>query len=58
VPALVELLGDDSLRERVVQSLGKIGPDAKAAIPALVAIENESIIGYYAKDALKEIRGF
>jgi hypothetical protein len=30
------------------------GPQAKAAIPALVEIENESIIGYHAKDALKE----
>jgi adenylate cyclase len=38
--------------------LRKIGPEAKAAIPALVAIENESFIGNYAKDALKEIRGY
>ena len=58
MPALIDLLGDDVLREQVVQTLGKIGPEAKAAIPALVELENESIIGYYAKDALKEIRGF
>jgi hypothetical protein len=58
VPALVALLPDEHIREQVVQSLGKIGPQAKAAIPALVEIENESIIGYHAKDALKEIRGF
>ncbi|MEK1853687.1 MAG: adenylate/guanylate cyclase domain-containing protein [Phyllobacterium sp.] len=58
VPALVMLLGDGGVREEAVQSLRKIGPEAKAAIPALVAIENESFIGNYAKDALKEIRGY
>jgi hypothetical protein len=41
-----------------VQSLGKIGPDAKAAIPALMAMQDEDpIIGFYAKNALKEIKG-
>ncbi|WP_354316770.1 tetratricopeptide repeat protein [Sinorhizobium fredii] len=58
VPALVVLLEDVRVREEVVQSLRKIGPAAKAAIPALVAMENESFIGSYAKDALKEIRGY
>src|SRR5262245_24720524 len=41
-----------------VQSLGKIGPSAREAIPALDALKNESPIGFYAKIALKEIRGF
>ncbi|MEI3856250.1 MULTISPECIES: adenylate/guanylate cyclase domain-containing protein [unclassified Ensifer] len=58
VPALVMLLGDGVVREEAVQSLRKIGPGAKAAIPALVAIENESFVGNYAKNALKEIRGY
>jgi adenylate cyclase len=38
-----------------VKSLGKIGPDAKAAVPALTAIQNESLIGSYAKDAIAQI---
>ncbi|APG93492.1 adenylate/guanylate cyclase domain-containing protein [Sinorhizobium americanum] len=57
VPALVMLLGEDGVREEAVQSLRKIGSGAKAAIPALAAIEKDSFIGGHAKDALKEIRG-
>ncbi|MCA1443730.1 tetratricopeptide repeat protein [Ensifer sp. IC4062] len=58
VPALIVLLGDVGLREEVVQTLRKIGPEAKAAIPPLVAMENESSIGGHVKDALKEIRDY
>lgn len=35
VPALIVLLGDVGVREEVVQTLRKIGPEAKAAIPGL-----------------------
>jgi adenylate cyclase len=58
VPALIELLGDETFRMDAVQSLGKIGPAASEAIPALDTLKNESPIGFYAKIALKEIRGF
>jgi len=36
----------------------KIGPAAKAAIPVLEALQGESVIGSYARDALKKIRGY
>ena len=58
MPALIELLGDEVVRMEAVQSLGKIGPSARDAVPALDALKNESPIGFYAKIALKEIRGF
>jgi hypothetical protein len=58
VPALIELLGDEVVCMEAVQSLGKIGPSARDAVPALDALKNESPIGFYAKMALKEIRGF
>jgi len=58
VPALIELLGDEDVRTEAVRSLGKIGPSAREAIPALDALKNESPIGFYAKIALREIRGF
>ena len=55
VPALIAALEDEAVREEAVKSLGKIGPEAKAAMPALTAIQNESLIGIYAKEALIEI---
>jgi TolB-like protein/class 3 adenylate cyclase/Flp pilus assembly protein TadD len=58
VPILVTLLDDNIARTEAVKALGKIGAGAKVAIPALVKIQNESVIGSYAKDALKEIRGY
>jgi adenylate cyclase len=58
VPNLVALLDDDIARTDAVKTLGKLGAGAKAAIPALIKIQNESVIGSYAKDALKEIRGY
>ena len=58
MPTLVTLLDDDIARTEAVKTLGRIGVGAKVAIPALVKIQNESVIGSYAKDALKEIRGY
>ncbi|RWO05877.1 MAG: hypothetical protein EOS07_23715 [Mesorhizobium sp.] len=40
-----------------MEALGKIGPPARAAIPALVALQNEALTGIHAKDALSKIRG-
>ena len=58
VPTLIEALKDKRLRNYTIATLGKIGPPAKAAIPALVALQNETLTGAYAKDALFEIRGY
>ena len=60
VPALIETLSDDKtwVRNDVAIALEKIGPAAEAAIPALVAIQDDASVGYHAKRALKEIRGF
>jgi TolB-like protein/DNA-binding SARP family transcriptional activator/cytochrome c-type biogenesis protein CcmH/NrfG len=57
VPALIETLDDDTtwMRKDAVFALGKIGPPAEAAIPALTAIQDEKILGYYAKQALDQI---
>jgi TolB-like protein/class 3 adenylate cyclase/Flp pilus assembly protein TadD len=55
VPVLVKALEDDDLRQQAVEALGKIGPPAKAAVPALRALENEAVIGTYAKEALSDI---
>ena len=46
------------VREEVLKSLGKIGPAAEAAIPALTAMLDEGIDGYRVKQALESIRGF
>jgi hypothetical protein len=45
------------LRQEAIAALGKIGPPARAAIPALVALQNEALVGTHAKDALSKIRG-
>ena len=55
VPALVQALDDDALRQQAVGTLGKIGPPAKPAIGALRALQDKSVIGTYAKEALKDI---
>jgi adenylate cyclase len=57
VPALVEALKVENLRREAIEALGKIGPPARAAIPGLVALQNEALVGIYAKDALSKIRG-
>ncbi len=59
VPNLIAALADEfeDVRKYAAIALGKIGPEAKDAIPALTAMQEESLVGYYAKEALKEIRG-
>lgn len=42
VPALAALLGDRRTRDSSVQALYRIGPEAKAAVPALVAASKTS----------------
>ena len=53
VPALVQALDDEALRQEAVGTLGKIGPPAKPAIGALRALQDKSVIGTYAQEALK-----
>jgi len=55
VPVLIDALDDEDVRKEVVLALGKIGPAAKDAVPALRALENEILIGSYAKEAIREI---
>ncbi len=59
VPRLISALADEhhGVRKEAALSLGKIGPAAKAAIPALDAVRQESNLGQFAEEALKEIRG-
>ncbi len=59
VPALIETLADEKtwMRNDAAIALGKIGPAAEAAIPALTAIQDDDIVGFDAKKALKEITG-
>jgi HEAT repeat protein len=59
VPELIEALGSTSrlVRREATIALGKIGPDAKAAVPGLTAITDEPIIGLHAKEALIKING-
>ena len=57
VPALIELLGNEqkALRKEAAITLGKIGPAAKAAVPDLMALTEEPIVGFHAKEALTRI---
>jgi len=57
VPALIELLSADNklFRREAAIALGKIGPDAEAAVPALTALTDLPIIGFHAKEALQKI---
>jgi HEAT repeat protein len=59
VPQLIPALADEhhGVRKEAALTLGKIGPAAKAAIPALEAARRENILGQFAQEALKEIRG-
>jgi TolB-like protein/Flp pilus assembly protein TadD len=59
VPNLIEALGEkrQQIRVEAAIALGKIGPKAKAAIPALTAISDDYVVVSYAKKALKEIIG-
>jgi HEAT repeat protein len=60
VPALINVLADENswVQSEAIRSLGKIGPAAADAIPALIAIQGEEVNGALAQQALKEIRGF
>ncbi len=60
VPALIEALADEHrwLRIASAEALGKIGPAAAFAIPALTAVQDDEGVGDFAKQALKDIRGF
>ena len=57
VPALIEALKNDQIRREAILALAKIGPAARAAVPALQALEDEVLIGNDARDALAKIRG-
>jgi HEAT repeat protein len=61
VAALIEALKDkDALvRSESARALGRIGPDAKPAIPALgvAARDPEAIVSREATEALKKIGG-
>ena len=57
VPELVQALADEDVRQEAAITLGKIGPGAKVAVPALTAMQHESLVGHYAKEALRAIRG-
>lgn len=58
VPDLILVLQDEnkSLRERAVTTLGRIGPPAKAAIPALEAMRDNGTTTFPIERALKRIR--
>ncbi len=53
-------LGDEvsRVRKETVIALGKIGPAAEAATPALTAMQDEGVHVYWVNQALKKIRGF
>lgn len=55
VPELVEMLQNTHTRLVAIRTLGKIGSQARSAVPALVALKDESVIGSYARQALVQI---
>ena len=56
MPALIQALKDDADVRRVAASaLGKIGPEAKEAAPALIQALQDSYVRYCAVEALKRI---
>ncbi|MDH3742104.1 MAG: HEAT repeat domain-containing protein [Hyphomicrobiales bacterium] len=59
VPELIEALGNEhkGVRKEAAIALGKIGPGAKAAVPALTAITDKPLIGFHARDAITRING-
>ncbi len=61
-PAVAEVMkwldrGQKLVRREAIITLGKIGPAAKAALPALQAISDEPIVGYHAREAIRRIGG-
>jgi TolB-like protein/class 3 adenylate cyclase/Flp pilus assembly protein TadD len=59
VPGLIKALDDEDawVRREAVIALGKIGPVATAAVPALTNMSKDSVVGFIAKKALKQITG-
>jgi tetratricopeptide (TPR) repeat protein len=59
VPQLTAALEDThkGVRKEAIIALGKIGPEAKAALPTIEAFTQEPIVGYHAKVALRRING-
>ena len=56
---MIQALSDEQQQVRVEAAitLGKIGPEARAAIPVLAAITDDISVSFHAKEALKEIIG-
>ena len=61
VPALIEVFGrdDPDMKVAAAKALAKIGPDAKAAIPALTEVlkDEERWVSAAAEYALENIKG-
>ncbi len=59
MPALIDALADEKLHLQwgAVRALGKIGPAAEAAIPALTAMQKENYVWDEVIKALKKITG-
>ncbi|MPR11512.1 tetratricopeptide repeat protein [Microvirga tunisiensis] len=57
VSALIRVLADGkpAVRWQAIIALKKIGPAARAALPALAAIQDDDLLGSDARDAVKEI---
>jgi len=59
VPELIVALGDknEALRRNAIEVLGRIGPVAKSAIPALEALRDQGILTFPVGRALRNIQG-
>jgi HEAT repeat protein len=56
VPEIAAALADKDRRECAVRTLGRIGPEAKAAVPQLTAAANDSVAGFR-REALFALAG-
>src|SRR5262249_10818338 len=59
VPVLLAALQDDSEappRESYIKALGRMGPAARAALPALEALVEDDALGAAAREAVRAIR--
>ena len=59
VPKLIVLLTDerDELRKETINTLAKIGPAARQAVPTLETMKDEPLLGFYVRAALNRILG-
>jgi len=57
VPALIRVLanGKPAVRWQAIIALRKIGPAARAALPALAAVQDDTLLGSDAREAVKDI---